>query len=485
MLLLIPLEKKIELHRFPIITFLLILINVLVFFIGQADDGKKEQEAEQFYYESGLGKIEIPAYIKYLETAEGRGSSEGDKELIYSLKEGVKYNSESLYSMGVMIILSDDDFSNELLYKETIITSGMQQYAEWKTSRKQLRKILDGSLIFAYGSIPKESRPITFLTSQFLHGGVMHLVGNMVFLLFLGIAVENIFGSLKYLLFYLTGGIFADAFFILCNLESVMPCVGASGAISGLMGMYAISYGFRKIRFFYNILFYFNYVKAPALIMFPLWLGNEFLQYFTSEGSNVAYMAHAGGLIAGASIAAIMSIFKSGVDREYMDENVKQDNLAEQMAEANNLMGQLEFDKAKRIYFQVVANHPDNLDALKKLFTIEKHKPESFDFLSVCNKIFNIENSAQPIIEEINKIFKEYLILTNNNAQLDAPHMIGLAVRFCNHGFLEDAEKIITAAINSEHNVNNLNMAIKVFARELEDLDPSRSLYYKKMLVAG
>lgn len=484
MLLLIPLEKKIELHRFPVITFLLILINVLVFFIGQADDGKSELEAEQFYYESGLGKIEVPAYLKYLETADGRGSSEDDKERILYIQKGLKHNKESIYQMGMGLIMSDSQFSDELLYKKNIIIRDMPQYSDWENSREIFDGKLRGSLIYGYGFIPKESRAITFITTQFLHGGIMHVVGNMVFLLFLGIAVENIFGSFRYLFFYIIGGCAATAFYSLFTSDSIIPLVGASGAIAGLMGMYAISYGFRKIRFFYNILFYFNYVKAPALIMFPMWLANEFLQYFTNEGSNVAYMAHAGGLIGGAAIAAFMSLFKSGVDREYMDENVTQDNLADHMAEANALMGQLEFEKAKRIYMQVVADHPDNLDALKKLFTIEKHKPESLDFISISNKIFKIEDNSQPVIEDVNKIFKEYLMLTNNSAQLDTSHMIGLAIRFCNHGFLEDAERIITASINCGHNVNNLNIAINVFARELEDLDPSRSLYYKKMLVA-
>lgn len=482
MLLLVPLEKKIELRRFPIITFLLILINALVFFIGQADDGQKELEAEQYYAESGIGDIEVPAYLNYLETTQGRGVSDADKEKISYIEDGLKHDKKFVYRQGFNLSYGDDQFIDELLYKETIITRDMETYDKWKSSREILKVKFRSSLAKGYGFIPKERRPITFLTSQFLHGGVMHLVGNMVFLLFLGIAVENIFGSLRYLGFYLIGGVCADAFYMLFCLKSTIPCVGASGAIAGLMGMYAISYGFRKIRFFYNILFYFNYVKAPALIMFPLWLGNEFLQYFTNEGSNVAYMAHAGGLIGGATIAAFMSLFKTGVDREYMDENVKQDDLAELMSEANTLMGQLEFDRAKRIYLQVVADHPDNLDALKKLFTIEKHKPESLDFLSTCSKIFKIENSSQPVVEEVNNIFKEYLLLTNNNAQLDTPYMIGLAVRFCNHGFLEDAERIIIASINSEHNVNNLNMAIRVFARELEDLDSSRSLYYKKML---
>lgn len=484
MLLLIPLEKKIELHRFPIITFLLILINVLVFFVGQANDNQKQKDAVKYYTDSGLGKIEVPLYLTYLENADGRGEIAEDKEKILYIKEGLKHDKQVVYDQGFYLSYGDDQFINELLYKETIFTRGQIGYADWKNSREIFDGKLRGSLIYGYGFIPKESRAITFITTQFLHGGIMHIVGNMVFLLFLGIAVENIFGSFRYLFFYLIGGCAATAFYSLFTSDSIIPLVGASGAIAGLMGMYAISYGFRKIRFFYNILFYFNYVKAPALIMFPMWLANEFLQYFTNEGSNVAYMAHAGGLIGGAAIAAFMSLFKSGVDREYMDENVTQDNLADQMAEANALMGQLEFEKAKRIYMHVVADHPDNLDALKKLFTIEKHKPESLDFISISNKIFKIEDNSQPVIEDVNKIFKEYLMLTNNSAQLDTSHMIGLAIRFCNHGFLEDAERIITASINCGHNVNNLNIAINVFARELEDLDPSRSLYYKKMLTS-
>ncbi len=484
MLLLIPLEKKIELHRFPIVTFLIILINVLVFFIGQSGDNDVYEKAVKHYSDSGLAKIEIPAYIKYLENTPSRGDSDDDKERLDFLKDSQRYNEEPPAMMGFMIISSDEKFLEELLDKKTIITSDMKEYPDWSDGREELTKIFNKSLIYSYGFIPKERRPITFLTTQFLHGGIMHLVGNMVFLLFLGIAVENIFGSLRYLPFYLICGVCATSFYMLFDMTSRTPLVGASGAIAGLMGMYAISYGLRRIRFFYNILFYFNYVKAPALIMFPLWLGNEFLQFFFMEGSNVAYMAHAGGLLAGGAIAAFMSLFKQGVDREYMDENIKHDNLAELMSEANSLMGQLEFDEAKKIYNQVLRDHPDNLDALKKLFTIEKHKPDSLEFMSVCNKIFKINSNASGIVADINKIFKEYLKLTNHNAQLDTPHMVDLSIRFCNHGFIDDAEMILTALINCGHNVNNLELAIKVISRKLEDIDSSRSLYYKKMLVA-
>ncbi|THB72145.1 MAG: rhomboid family intramembrane serine protease [Gammaproteobacteria bacterium] len=484
MLLLIPLEKKLELKRFPIITFLLILINTLVFFIGQSGDNDAYDKAAKHYSDSGLAKIEIPAYIKYLENTPGRGESGDDKERISFLKDTQKFSKEPPAMMGLMMISSDDLFLDELLDKKSIITSDMKEYQQWNENREELQNIFNKSLIYSYGFIPKEKRPITYLTTQFLHGGIMHLVGNMVFLLFLGIAVENIFGSLRYLPFYLFSGACATAFYMLFDMTSRTPLVGASGAIAGLMGMYAISYGLRRIRFFYNILFYFNYVKAPALIMFPLWLGNEFLQYFFVEGSNVAYMAHAGGLLAGGAIAGFMSLFKKGVDREYMDENVKQDNLAELMAEANTLMGQLEFDQAKKIYNQILRDHPDNLDALKKLFTIEKHKPDSLDFMSVCNKLFKLNSNAPGIVADINQIFKEYLKLTNHNAQLDTPHMVDLSIRFSNHGFIEDAEMILTALINCGHNVNNLDLAIKVIARKLEDIDSSRSLYYKKMLTA-
>ena len=483
MLLLIPLEKKLELRRFPIVTFLLILINTLVFFIGQSGDDDAFENAAKYYHESGLARIEVPAYLKYLQDTPGRGESQQDKDTVSDLKNIEHYPALMSDAHAMMMIMSDDQFLDELLDNKTVITTEMEEYENWEEYREGLDKELNKSLTIKYGFIPKDRRPITFLTTQFLHGGVMHLVGNMVFLLFLGIAVENIFGSLRYLPFYLISGVSATAFFMLFDMTSRVPLVGASGAIAGLMGMYAISYGLRRIRFFYNILFYFNYVKAPALIMFPLWLGNEFLQYFFIEGSNVAYMAHAGGLLAGAAIAALMSLFKKGVDREYMDENVKQDNLAEQMTEANTLMGQLEFDQAKKIYNQVLRDHPDNFDALKKLFTIEKHKPESLEFMSVCNKIFKVANNAPGIVAEVNSIFKEYLTLTNHNAQLDTPHMVDLSIRFSNHGFIEDAEMILTALINCGHNVNNLELAIKVIARKLEDIDSSRSLYYKKMLV--
>lgn len=152
-----------------------------------------------------------------------------------------------------------------------------------------------------WGLIPDDPDLISLFTSMFMHGGWMHLFGNMLFLLLFGVPMERHWGALRLGGMYLMTGLAADGLFIATNPGTTVPLVGASGAISGLMGIYCASYGLRRIEFFYTLGFLFGSFRAPALAVFPLWLGWELVQAAAFD-TQVAYMAHAGGLISGLAL---------------------------------------------------------------------------------------------------------------------------------------------------------------------------------------
>ena len=158
-----------------------------------------------------------------------------------------------------------------------------------------------------YGAVPAEITDIrnlsSILTSMFLHGGWGHLFGNMVFLLVFGDNIEDAMGHVSYLLFYLLCGIAAALTQILLNPDSAIPIIGASGAISGVMGAYIVLFPHGKIR---TLVFY-MVMLVPAWIMIGVWFALQLFSGFSTLGGpdvgGVAFWAHVGGFVAGMLLA--------------------------------------------------------------------------------------------------------------------------------------------------------------------------------------
>jgi membrane associated rhomboid family serine protease len=143
-------------------------------------------------------------------------------------------------------------------------------------------------------------------TSMFLHGGLMHLLGNMLFLYVFGDNVEDYFGHLPYLLFYLFCGVTSGMVHVLFNWGSSLPAIGASGAISGVMGAYAVLYPRANVL----MLFFIFLIPIPALFVLGYWFVLQFVEGVGVLGAantpGVAFWAHIGGFIVGFTIAWIV-----------------------------------------------------------------------------------------------------------------------------------------------------------------------------------
>ena len=172
--------------------------------------------------------------------------------------------------------------------------------------------------IFEYGLIPARvftgenialgDRLFPFISSMFLHGGWLHIIGNALFLFIFGDNVEARMGHLRYLLFYLICGLAAAVFQILINAGSVIPMVGASGAISGVLGAYITFYPKSKILTLVPIFFFIQLIHIPAAIFIFVWFVIQFLSGVGSLGApqdtgGVAFWAHIGGFVAGLILA--------------------------------------------------------------------------------------------------------------------------------------------------------------------------------------
>lgn len=163
-------------------------------------------------------------------------------------------------------------------------------------------------LVFDYGTTPAailqgQDYP-TLLTSMFLHGGWMHLIGNMLFLWVFADNIEAVIGSLPFLLFYLLGGVIASGAHVYFNPGSTLPSVGASGAISAVMGAYLVMFPVSRIKVL--ILIFFRAFYIPALAFLGFWIIQQLVSGYFSLGTSaaetsggVAWWAHIGGFVFG------------------------------------------------------------------------------------------------------------------------------------------------------------------------------------------
>lgn len=145
-----------------------------------------------------------------------------------------------------------------------------------------------------------------FISSMFMHGDTMHIFGNMLFLWIFGDNIENLIGHIRYAAFYLVCGIAAALAQVVLSPDSIIPMLGASGAISGVLGAYMLLFPTRRVR----ALIFQIYTTVPAYVALGLWIGYQILLgYLTPAGNGgVAYAAHIGGFIAGLVLIKLFAI---------------------------------------------------------------------------------------------------------------------------------------------------------------------------------
>jgi len=166
--------------------------------------------------------------------------------------------------------------------------------------------------IAQYGIVPDRLHYSSIVTSMFLHGGWLHLIGNMWFLWIYGDNVEDVLGHGKFALFYLLCGIAAALVHILLNFDSRVPTIGASGAIAGVMGAYLVKFPHSKIITLVTIFIFFTTFEVPAVFMLIYWFAIQIFSgvgsigYSNVEKGGVAWFAHIGGFLAGMLLVSVL-----------------------------------------------------------------------------------------------------------------------------------------------------------------------------------
>jgi membrane associated rhomboid family serine protease len=206
---------------------------------------------------------------------------------------------------------------------------------------------LNREAIYNFGVIPAAvlgnqeslvSPYLTIFTSMFMHGGWMHLIGNMVFLWIFGDNIEDSMGHKKFLIFYLVCGIVAALLQALINPDSSIPMIGASGAIAGILGAYLVLHPRANVNVLFWLFIFITVIKVPAFIVLSIWIFSQFFSAsFGSEGG-VAYFAHIGGFVAGCLLIYFFKhsnirLFQTGNSKSFESSNFSINGLFNQQKE--------------------------------------------------------------------------------------------------------------------------------------------------------
>ena len=172
---------------------------------------------------------------------------------------------------------------------------------------------LQSRFIHTYALVPDRLHATALLTSMFLHGGWLHLIGNMWFLWVFGSHIENALGSARFVFLYLLCGVLSAVVQLMMNLGSPVPTLGASGAIAGVMGAFLVLYPRVRVVTLVFIIFFITTYEIPAAFMLAYWFLIQLISGLSSVGSfsdagGVAWFAHVGGFLAGLFLVRLFPV---------------------------------------------------------------------------------------------------------------------------------------------------------------------------------
>lgn len=420
MLLLIPFDRKIDWSHPPWVTLALVVINVLCFVLWQGGDDARLEAAIDYYFDSGLAAQEIPYFIEH----QGRELASGEL-------------SENHRRYLVAPMLMDSDFQ-EAVAREVIVSRWEPEYAQWRSSRDHFEALMERVVFIEYGFRTAEPSVADAFAHMFLHADWSHLLGNMFFLVAVGFLVEMTLGWFVFLAAYLIAGLASAGFYYAFAEPSLIPGIGASGAISGLMGMYTVLYWIRPVRFFYFFIAYFDYVRLPAIILLPLWVGNEAAQLWIDRDSNINYLAHLGGLLGGALIGGLIR----GLPSFSMARVEHQDNrneLEKGLEQAADLCRRLEYDKARALLRRLRRLEPGNIEVLALLRETVRTDTSSEEYHALSRQLMELPGSDLRSNALVHETFEDYIAHARPKPRISAELACRLATRFVREGKIDAA----------------------------------------------
>jgi len=358
---LIPIRhENMSARRWPVVTLALIVINTVVFLATH--DALTRQAPE-------VGKVKVHILILAATHPELALSSDA-QQLVNGFKDHNPNEWAKLQDPSHQVI---DPWDAQI----RLVDEPYQLQQEMDSLSDEYSKLRSTSLAEQYAFVPAHPRAIAYITANFLHGGWLHLIGNMWFLWLAGFVLEDAWGRWLYSIFYLVAGTAALQFHAWANAGSNVPTLGASGAVAALMGAFLVSFPRMKIELMWIFMFRRYTLKAPAYTLLPLWLVMEVCYgALLGQASGTAHWAHVGGFLFGALAAC--AVRYSGLERK-MNQAIEEQvswQADPEIVQASDMVHDGQLDEALPILKEYLAKKPDSVDACSLLREIHFRKTD-------------------------------------------------------------------------------------------------------------
>ncbi|MCM3876772.1 MAG: rhomboid family intramembrane serine protease [Thermoanaerobaculia bacterium] len=268
---------------------------------------------------------------------------------------------------------------------------------ELKILEGELRSGLKEAPAWRFGFVPARPNVADAITSMFLHGGWLHLVGNLLFFFAMGPFLEDVYGRVLFTLLYFSAGIAAALVHGAQSSGSQVPLIGASGAIAGVMGAFLVRLGTSRIRFLFLPIVFLPFIRVRfamrAAVVLPFWFAEQaLLAAKVPEGpGGVAFWAHIGGFVFG--IAAAVLIRAARLEERWVDPAIQKEISWSQhpaLVRAGEARFGRNFETAQRELATVLREQPDNVDALRLAFDLALDEHRGPDAVRAADRLLPV-----------------------------------------------------------------------------------------------
>ena len=428
-MLILPLHRPFTRANFPFATIILVIANAFIFFALQVGDNAAMQQAQRYYLDADLGRYEVPAYEEHL-----RKTTQRDElAALARVPEPGRAAHVAEHTMTDVAFV-------EALHRGELF-SNADDLAAWRPLRDKYETLQQDIFTLRHLMRSSEVDPWRMFASAFLHGDVMHLVGNMIFLVALGLLVEGALGSWRFLAVYLLGALGSSAVSLLWRWGEAGGGLGASGAIAALMGAFCVIWGRQPVRFFYWFGVVFDYVRAPAIWLLPIWLGWEIYNLLANDDLGIGFDAHAGGIITGALIGAVLVGLKQ-VRHDFIRDEVPSSQRDQRWERAQALLGKMQLAEAEALLLELANEQPQRFDVRLALYRVARNAGRRELLLRRSRELL-----ATPAADTAGVQAQREAIasLSNAGVSLDEAQRIAITKRWMMLGEFDAAESVLSA----------------------------------------
>jgi membrane associated rhomboid family serine protease len=393
-------HENMQARRWPMVTLALIALNTVVFvFTSMTANDQQAPQLRELRGEIRILAAEHPELKMQPEAQNLVDSFKQTRPAQWKLLQNSNREPVNAYDSQIKAMQDPEQLQGEM-----------------DRLTAEYLKLESSSIAEHYAFIPAHPAPISYLTANFLHGGWMHLIGNMWFLWLAGFVLEDVWGRWLYSAFYLISGAAALQIHAFANSGSVIPTVGASGAVAALMGAFLVRFPKMKIEMLWVLWFSiikglrtgnpFRYYifKAAAYWLLPLWLAMEVFEGSLFGSSGVAHWAHVGGFVFGA--LAALAIQHSGIEHQAnkaIEQEIGWTNDAE-LEQASQMMEQGQLADAQTLLTTYVATKPNSVDAWALLRQVYTRQSNTKDYLDATVRTCGLHLKAH----QVEAAFQDY-----------------------------------------------------------------------------